>query len=202
MVGIWCVCTWQQLGCPRSLRLVELGPGRGTLMADLLRGTAPFAAFASALQVRPGALRALHPTPCPCSLHSSLLWSLKEFNISLEGQCYRHVDHPVEQACHNGRCLRCQCKFEGTTTCAGCDMNQVSELPTVRNPKQCHIQSECPKQLTSIGAWISSASLWVFGASLLDVALGLWAGRHGGGEPNTAAEAVGDPGLSSASRRQ
>ena len=51
MMGIWCVALWQQLGQPARLRLVELGPGRGTLMADLLRGTAPFAACASALEV-------------------------------------------------------------------------------------------------------------------------------------------------------
>lgn len=51
MVGIWCVAAWEQMGRPRRLRLVELGPGRGTLMADLLRGTAPFTAFASALSV-------------------------------------------------------------------------------------------------------------------------------------------------------
>jgi hypothetical protein len=39
-VGIWAVATWHAMGCPPALRLVELGPGRGTLMADLLRGTA------------------------------------------------------------------------------------------------------------------------------------------------------------------
>ena len=52
MVGIWCVTVWQQLGRPPALRLVEMGPGRGTLMADLLRGTQPFTPFASALRVR------------------------------------------------------------------------------------------------------------------------------------------------------
>jgi NADH dehydrogenase [ubiquinone] 1 alpha subcomplex assembly factor 7 len=51
MVGIWCVAMWEQLGKPPALRLVELGPGRGTMMADLLRGTAPFAAFAQSLSV-------------------------------------------------------------------------------------------------------------------------------------------------------
>lgn len=46
MVGIWCVWMWHELGKPHSLRLVELGPGRGTLMADLLRSTATFREFA------------------------------------------------------------------------------------------------------------------------------------------------------------
>jgi hypothetical protein len=51
MLGIWCVVVWQQLGCPATLQLVELGPGRGTLMADLLRGTAAFKPFVDSLQV-------------------------------------------------------------------------------------------------------------------------------------------------------
>lgn len=37
IVGLWCVATWQTMGAPRRFNLVELGPGRGTLMADLLR---------------------------------------------------------------------------------------------------------------------------------------------------------------------
>lgn len=51
MIGIWAVTVWQSLGCPPEFRLVELGPGRGTLMADALRGTAPLRDFASALSV-------------------------------------------------------------------------------------------------------------------------------------------------------
>ncbi len=46
MVGIWCVWMWHELGRPHALRLVELGPGRGTLLADLLRSTATFKDFA------------------------------------------------------------------------------------------------------------------------------------------------------------
>ncbi len=38
MVGIWALHTWMQMGQPQHVNLVELGPGRGTLMADLLRG--------------------------------------------------------------------------------------------------------------------------------------------------------------------
>jgi NADH dehydrogenase [ubiquinone] 1 alpha subcomplex assembly factor 7 len=51
MIGIWCVSLWQDLGRPKHIRLVELGPGRGTLMADLLRATSPFTNFMSAVQI-------------------------------------------------------------------------------------------------------------------------------------------------------
>ena len=37
MLGVWVVLTWQAMGSPLPLQLIELGPGRGTLMADLLR---------------------------------------------------------------------------------------------------------------------------------------------------------------------
>ena len=37
MVGIWCVATWKEMSNPAKVRLVELGPGKGTLMKDILR---------------------------------------------------------------------------------------------------------------------------------------------------------------------
>jgi SAM-dependent MidA family methyltransferase len=37
LIGIWCVAAYEALGRPPRLSLIELGPGRGTLMADLLR---------------------------------------------------------------------------------------------------------------------------------------------------------------------
>ena len=37
IVGLWCVDAWERLGRPADVRLIELGPGRGVLMADALR---------------------------------------------------------------------------------------------------------------------------------------------------------------------
>jgi SAM-dependent MidA family methyltransferase len=37
LVGLWAVDTWERFGRPTPFQLVELGPGRGTLMADVLR---------------------------------------------------------------------------------------------------------------------------------------------------------------------
>lgn len=43
LIGLWCADTWARMGAPDPVLLVELGPGRGTLMADALRalGVAP-----------------------------------------------------------------------------------------------------------------------------------------------------------------
>lgn len=37
LLSLWIVDAWQRLGSPASFVLLELGPGRGTLMADILR---------------------------------------------------------------------------------------------------------------------------------------------------------------------
>ena len=37
LIGLWCVDLWQRMGTPDPVLLVELGPGRGTLMRDALR---------------------------------------------------------------------------------------------------------------------------------------------------------------------
>src|SRR5215831_12686001 len=37
LLGLWAASTWKMMGSPPLLRLIELGPGRGTMMADALR---------------------------------------------------------------------------------------------------------------------------------------------------------------------
>jgi NADH dehydrogenase [ubiquinone] 1 alpha subcomplex assembly factor 7 len=51
MIGLWCAVAWQQSGAPRTIRLVELGPGRGTLMADALRAAATLPPFRDAIEL-------------------------------------------------------------------------------------------------------------------------------------------------------
>ncbi|MFG1480071.1 SAM-dependent methyltransferase [Xanthobacter sp. V4C-4] len=51
LLGLWAVATWQQMGAPPRFVLAELGPGRGTLMADALRAARVAPAFGAAAQV-------------------------------------------------------------------------------------------------------------------------------------------------------
>ncbi|MDE2379999.1 SAM-dependent methyltransferase [Bradyrhizobium sp.] len=37
LLGLWAASVWRQMDSPPLLRLIELGPGRGTMMADALR---------------------------------------------------------------------------------------------------------------------------------------------------------------------
>ena len=37
LLGLWAASVWKAIGSPPLLRLIELGPGRGTMMADALR---------------------------------------------------------------------------------------------------------------------------------------------------------------------
>ncbi len=45
LIGLWAGETWRLMGQPGAVRLIELGPGRGTLMADALRALRVLPAF-------------------------------------------------------------------------------------------------------------------------------------------------------------
>lgn len=52
LIGFFFVNLWQQMGSPRAFTLLELGPGRGTLMADMLRVACRAEGFRDALDLR------------------------------------------------------------------------------------------------------------------------------------------------------
>ncbi len=51
LLGLWAAETWRMVGSPQPARLAELGPGRGTLMADALRAARAAPDFFSELSV-------------------------------------------------------------------------------------------------------------------------------------------------------
>jgi SAM-dependent MidA family methyltransferase len=51
LLGLWVAQVWKQIGAPKGLRLVELGPGRGTMMVDALRAMRVAPALHQTVQV-------------------------------------------------------------------------------------------------------------------------------------------------------
>lgn len=51
MIGAWLADIWAQMGAPSSFILLELGPGRGTLMADIVRAGKAAQGFTGAARV-------------------------------------------------------------------------------------------------------------------------------------------------------
>jgi NADH dehydrogenase [ubiquinone] 1 alpha subcomplex assembly factor 7 len=82
LIGIWASAVWKQMGAPENVRLIELGPGRGTMMKDSLRAAQIVPEFRAAIvlhliEVSP-ALRAqqekmLEGTGIPVTWHRSLV---------------------------------------------------------------------------------------------------------------------------------
>jgi NADH dehydrogenase [ubiquinone] 1 alpha subcomplex assembly factor 7 len=66
LLGLWVIAGWQAAGSPNPVSLIELGPGRGTLMADALRAASGSPDFKRAMQVHlvetSPALRAMQQT--------------------------------------------------------------------------------------------------------------------------------------------
>ena len=51
LIGLWCFALWTSMGEPSPVRLIELGPGRGTLMRDALRAARLRPAFLEAVDL-------------------------------------------------------------------------------------------------------------------------------------------------------
>jgi NADH dehydrogenase [ubiquinone] 1 alpha subcomplex assembly factor 7 len=51
LIGLWAADVWLKLGNPAAFQLIECGPGRGTLMADVLRAAKKMPGFVEAAQI-------------------------------------------------------------------------------------------------------------------------------------------------------
>lgn len=51
LIGLWAAAVWQAMGSPGNLKLVEFGPGHGTLMRDALRAAQVVPDFHAAVNV-------------------------------------------------------------------------------------------------------------------------------------------------------
>jgi NADH dehydrogenase [ubiquinone] 1 alpha subcomplex assembly factor 7 len=51
LIGVWCAAAWDAMGKPAHFNLAELGPGRGTLMADILKAAKVMPGFREAARI-------------------------------------------------------------------------------------------------------------------------------------------------------
>ncbi|MEK6733902.1 MAG: SAM-dependent methyltransferase [Pseudomonadota bacterium] len=51
MIGVYCASVWEKLRKPKEFNLVELGPGRATLMLDLIRATKNLKEFTNGMNI-------------------------------------------------------------------------------------------------------------------------------------------------------
>jgi SAM-dependent MidA family methyltransferase len=81
LIGLWMTALWKQMGSPAQVRVIELGPGRGTLMKDAMRAAQVVPAFTEAVELHLIEIspvleeqqeRTLEPLAMPMSWHPSL----------------------------------------------------------------------------------------------------------------------------------
>ena len=81
LIGLWIASVWRQMGEPENVRIIELGPGRGTLMHDALRAAQVVSGFRAAValhlvEVSPALQqmqeRKLHDLDVPLLWHDKL----------------------------------------------------------------------------------------------------------------------------------
>jgi SAM-dependent MidA family methyltransferase len=51
LIGLWCIVVWDEMGSPSKFNLVELGPGTGTLMKDILHIANKFPKFRASIDL-------------------------------------------------------------------------------------------------------------------------------------------------------
>jgi NADH dehydrogenase [ubiquinone] 1 alpha subcomplex assembly factor 7 len=81
LIGVWMAAVWQQMGSPENVRLIELGPGHGTLIIDALRAAKMVKDFQAAIvlhlveispRLKEQQRRRLEPLNMPVLWHTAL----------------------------------------------------------------------------------------------------------------------------------
>jgi NADH dehydrogenase [ubiquinone] 1 alpha subcomplex assembly factor 7 len=105
LIGLWMAAVWQQMGAPDNVRVIELGPGRGTMMNDALRAAKVLPAFREAavlhlVEISPALQavqeRTLEQLPVPMYWHSALTDVPKGPAIVVANEFFDAL--PVQQA--------------------------------------------------------------------------------------------------------
>lgn len=76
LLGIWSATMWQNMDMPDDIAIVELGPGKGTLMSDFLRGTENVPGFHDSISV--------HLVEISPALKEAQKKTLEDFDIDIE----------------------------------------------------------------------------------------------------------------------
>lgn len=79
MIGVWVAETWVSMGSPARFRLVEIGPGDGTLMSDILRVARRVPGMRTAIQ-----LVLIEPSPALRTIQAARFPEAR-FATSLDG---------------------------------------------------------------------------------------------------------------------
>ncbi len=85
VIAVWIMHTWEKLGKPSKFSLVELGPGKGTLIHDIIRVTKKYSSFFNSMLIH---LVEISPT---------LRKIQKEKLKSLDVNWHKNIDNLPEQ---------------------------------------------------------------------------------------------------------
>ena len=102
LIGLWTIDLWQQAGTPNDVVLLELGPGRGTLMADVLRvwsqvcgDTPPVHLVELSHRLREKQEKALSAITTDITWHDTLDTAPQAFTIALANEFFDAL--PIRQ---------------------------------------------------------------------------------------------------------
>lgn len=102
LIGLWTIDLWQQAGTPNDVVLLELGPGRGTLMADVLSvwkqvcgDTPPVHLVEMSPRLREKQQEALSAITTDITWHDTLATAPQAFTITLANEFFDAL--PIHQ---------------------------------------------------------------------------------------------------------